>query len=484
MGQITVVGLGPGNGRFLTRSAWELLSDCQTLYLRTRQHPTVDELPDTISLKTFDDLYDTADSFEDVYQLIVSSLLEAAAFENVVYAVPGHPFVGESTVTRLVEEAAVQGIEVIIEPGISFIESVLTAVRQDALDGLQIFDALELVTKHIPPISPDLPVMISQVFNRLVASELKLVLMTIYPDDHELMLVHGADTQQMHVDTIPLYELDHSDATAHLSTLYIPPLPYPASLTALAETVAILRSPDGCPWDQEQTPQSMRSGFLEEACEVLEALDEEDSDNLAEELGDMFYHLIMQIQMATEDESFRLTDVLAGIDAKLKRRHPHVWGDVSVADSNEVVMNWEAIKEQEKGEQREAKSLIDHIPEMLPALARSQKIQDRVRKVGFDWPNIDGVYAKLEEEVGELKTAVSPEEKLLELGDVLFVVANIAKWLGIDAESALREANLRFGKRFREVEKLSAEQELPLDQATFDQLEALWQAAKKRTTSA
>ena len=257
---------------------------------------------------------------------------------------------------------------------------------------------------------------------------------------------------------------------------WVPPLPQPSSLNALAETVAILRSPDGCPWDQEQTPQSLRSGFLEEASEVLGAIDANDVDELREELGDVLYHLVMQTQIASEDEEFRLTDVIAGIDAKLKYRHPHVWGDWQVSNSAEVIENWEMLKAKEKADRSD--SLVDNIPEALPALARSQKLQGRVRKVGFDWPEINGVYEKVQEEIAELREATTPEHRAEELGDLLFVVVNLANWLDLDAESALREANLKFSRRFRGVEKLAASRNLTLSDMTLDDLEALWQEVK------
>ncbi|MCB0035506.1 MAG: nucleoside triphosphate pyrophosphohydrolase, partial [Anaerolineales bacterium] len=246
----------------------------------------------------------------------------------------------------------------------------------------------------------------------------------------------------------------------------------------LAEVVATLRGPNGCPWDQEQTPQSMRSGFLEEAYEVLEALDLDDEQSLQEELGDMLLHIVMQVQMASEVESFKLTDVIAGIVEKLIRRHPHIWGDVKVKDSAQVVQNWESIKAQEKGTEFESKSILDNIPNRLPALAQSQKIQERVAKEGFDWQTIDGVYAKLHEEVNELQASRSFAEKQMELGDVLFVVVNLGKWLGIDSESALREANLRFSRRFRKVETLAEESGLVMRQMSEDDLIALWLKAK------
>jgi len=322
------------------------------------------------------------------------------------------------------------------------------------------------------------PLMLGQVYSRLLAGEIKMTLMSLYPDEHQVSLVHqGGDDDEI-VEVVPLYAMDRSYHINHLTCLYVPPLPYASSLTALAETVAVLRGPGGCPWDQEQTPQSMRDGFLEEASEVLAALDEDDPDGLQEELGDMFYHLVMQVQMAREAEDFRLSDVFAGIDAKLKYRHPHVWGDWNVADSEEVVLNWEMLKEKEKGDNGPV-SLLDNIPVSMPALARSQKIQRRVKKVGFDWPDISGVYEKLAEEIGELKAAKTPAEQMAEFGDILFAAVNVARWLDVDAESSLREANLRFGRRFRRVEQLVEERGLDLSAMDLDGLEAIWQEVKR-----
>jgi tetrapyrrole methylase family protein/MazG family protein len=347
----------------------------------------------------------------------------------------------------------------------------------DGIEGLQLFDAIELIQYHHPPVNPDFPLLLGQVYSRLLASDLKALLSRVYPEEHMVHLIHGAGNEDELVEQIALYEIDRSDAISHLTSLYLPPLPHLSTLAGLADTVAILRSPDGCPWDQEQTPQSMRGGFLEEACEVLTAIDEEDTAGIREELGDLLYHIVMQTEMASEEEAFRLTDVIAGIDAKLKRRHPHVWGDVSVAGSNEVVVNWEAIKQQEKPQK--PASLFDNISPVLPALARSQKIQERARKVGFDWPEISGVYEKLAEEIAELQAAQSPKEQTAELGDLLFVAANLAKWLDVDAETALREANLKFIRRFEKVGQLAEERGVEISKLSLAELDRLWSEVKQ-----
>ena len=474
---ITIVGLGPGNGRLLTRAAWDILTNSQVVYLRTGRHPAVDDLPASITYHTFDHLYETADSFAAVYQTITQELVAQAQQGDLIYAVPGHPFVGESTVTGLLKAAQAANLSVEIVDGLSFVEPTLAAAQIDALDGLQLFDALDLVTYLYPPLNPDTPLLLGQVYSRLIASEVKLSLMAVYPDDHPVQLIHAAGGTDQLVELLPLYAIDRSEQIDHLTSLYVPALPHLSSVSSLAETVAILRSPHGCPWDREQTPQTLRSGLLEETIEVLTALDEDDPAALCEELGDLLLQVVMQAQIAAEEESFKLTDVVAGIEAKLKRRHPHVWGDVAVSDTDEVLQNWEQIKQQEKGENKPS-SLLATVPDLLPALAQSQKIQHKVAKIGFDWPDIAGVWDKFAEEVAELQAATTPEEQASELGDILFVAANLARWLGADAESSLREANLRFTRRFQQVERLAVERTLDLSQLSMDELNLLWQEVK------
>ncbi len=476
---ITIVGLGPGDAGLITRQAWHLLSAADAVYLRTGRHPAVAGLPPHVRQHTFDDIYQNAERFDEVYRRIADEVLQLGASADILYAVPGNPFVGETTVTAVLHGAKEAGIPVRVIPGLSFVEPALAAVGADALDGLQLFDALELADLLYPPINPDVAVLLGQVYSRIMAGELKLALMSIYPAEQRVALIHSAGEADEVVEWLALYQIDRSERIDHLTSLYIPPLPVKAGLPALAETVAVLRSPGGCPWDQEQTPQSMRGGFLEEAYEVLAALDADDTHNLREELGDLLYHIVMQTQMAAEAGEFTLTDVIAGIEAKLKRRHPHVWGDWEVSDTAEVLRNWEILKQQERaGDKKRADSILDGVPLNLPALVRAQKTQAKAAKVGFDWPDIDGVYDKLAEEVAELREAATPDELRLELGDVLFVVANLAQWLGVDAESALREAGDRFSARFRQVERLIAERSLQWDVLSFAELDALWEEAK------
>jgi len=246
----------------------------------------------------------------------------------------------------------------------------------------------------------------------------------------------------------------------------------------LVDIVARLRAPDGCPWDREQTHASLREFLLEESYEVLAALDEGNSEKLCQELGDLLLQIVLHTQIASEAGEFKLGDVMSGINAKLIRRHPHVFGSEQVKDAAEVTHNWEAIKQEERGAEA---SLLASVPGQMPALSYSQAIQRRVAEVGFDWPDIDGVIDKLAEEVGEFKQSSSGEQKAEEFGDLLFTLVNIARRMGVDSETALREANQKFYRRFSYMESLCRQRGVTFAGLSFDEQNTLWEEAKRQT---
>jgi tetrapyrrole methylase family protein/MazG family protein len=479
MPQITVVGLGPGSSGDLTREAWRTLEEASEVWLRTLHHPVVSELPATCRLQGFDAVYERGVSFADVYAEIAARVLALGhRAEGVVYAVPGHPLVGEATVTRILQDARGSAIPVRIVHGLSFIEPALAALELDALDGLQVFDALELVSLNHPPLNPDYPALIAQVYSRAVASDLKLVLMNQYADDHPTVWLDGAGTSRAQVRHMPLYEIDRHEATP-LTTLFVAPQPAVSSFEGFQETIARLRSPTGCPWDREQTHRSLRSNLLEESYEVLEAIDADDPDTLREELGDLLLQVVLHAQIAVEDGEFGMSEVISQIDSKLKRRHPHVWGSVDVEGVGDVVTNWEAIKRRERADKgAEARSLLDGIPRALPALAQAAAYTDRAGRIGFDRIDAEGIWVDLGGAIaaslngtlaslGELRgdTAQGADGGQA-LGDVLLVVADWARRNQIDPEAALREANERFAWRFATLETASREGIVTLDAAS------------------
>ena len=247
----------------------------------------------------------------------------------------------------------------------------------------------------------------------------------------------------------------------------------------LIDIVARLRAPGGCPWDREQTHESLKRNLLEESYEVIEAIDQGNPAVLSEELGDLLVQVAFHADIAKEAGDFELADVLRKINSKLVRRHPHVFADGHAEDAREVERNWEQIKAQERKEKGESKSPVEGIPVEMPALAYAQLMQDRVGKAGFEWDDISGVLDKIVEEVAELKAAVTPEEKVHELGDLLFTMVNLTRWSGAHAEDVLRQANQRFGKRYLSMEKIAADRGLDFNALPLEKKEELWQESKR-----
>jgi tetrapyrrole methylase family protein / MazG family protein len=516
MATITILGLGPGAPGALTTEARAHLEQITTLILRTRIHPTVAHLPSHLQLESFDALYESAVAFEAIYQQIATELVDrAAAGEAITYAVPGHPLVAEATTRQVRWRAAAHDVPVRIIAGLSFIEPVCEVLDLDPFEhGLQLIDALEVsrpaafpvaaepqdrawaeiqnIASYDPPllpfpIRPTQGALICQLYGRHVASDVKLALMQRYPAEHPITLVGAAgvaDTASLRV--VALHELDHQRDLDHLATAYVPPLPIHEDvrgIDGLLWVTARLLGPQGCPWDREQTHASLRPFLLEEAHEVLEALDAQDVDHLSEELGDLLLQIVLHSEMARQAGDFDFGDVTAHIAAKLIRRHPHVFGDLAVDGSADVLRNWDAIKAQEKAARGVApQGLLDNIPVSLPALAMAQKIGEKVAKVGFDWTDIDGVWAKIHEEINEIQTA-APANRSEEFGDLLFVIARLASWLGVDGETALREANAKFRRRFAACERLADGRDLR--ELSAAELDDLWNRAKteERTNS-
>jgi len=502
---IIIVGLGPGRWDDLTVEAQAILDTTPAIIVRTERHPTVDILrarrPD-LPLTSFDALYDRAESFAELYPLMASQVLEQAAAlpegQALVYAVPGHPLIGEESVRQVRSLAVERGVTVRIVAGLSFVEPVSAALGLDPMQSdLQLLDATLLA--DIPTaaltgaVLPTVPALVAQVYNRRVAGGLKLALSELYPDDWEITVVRWAGLPgEESIERMPLVELDRNDRADHLTTVYVPPLPPTEALRApegLRHVVHKLRAPDGCPWDREQTHQSLRTYVLEEAYEVAEVLDEWDgspemAEKLAEELGDLLLQVYLQAEIGDEEDLFSLADVYQQITEKLIRRHPHVFGDTQVKDAAHVVRNWEAIKQRERegrGEATEHNSILRKVPSSAPALHQAYELGRKAAKTGFNWPDVSGVLEKLAEEARELTEAAdeSPERRADELGDVLFVLTRLADTLGVQPEDALQRTNRRFRRRFAAMEERAHRENRALDSLSLEEWLAWWGDAKQ-----
>lgn len=480
---LTIIGLGPGNIDDLSRRAWCALEQADMIYLRTDRHPCVPHLPVT-EYHSFDHLYDEHDDFEQVYAAITHKLLSLAKNSDIIYAVPGDPMVGESTVTRLLAAAPDAGIAVEIINGISFIEPMLRHIGIDALDGLQIMDGLTVAAMNHPPLNPDVPSLIAQVYSRHVASHVKLTLMNAYPDDFPVMLIHGAGTDSVMVEDLALYEIDRSPHIQHLTSLYIPAPEAHTGFQAFQEIIAHLRAPEGCPWDRKQTHQSLRPYLLEETYEVLEAIDNDDPAELANELGDLMLQIVLHTQIAIDEGEFHMRDVMRHVNQKMIRRHPHVWGDVEVnGDAEQVLVNWDDIKKQEQASNGKSRreSLLDGVPKALPAIMVAYIYTEKAAKVGFDWDRIEDVEAKVREELDEIFEAEDRDHKIEEIGDLITVLVNWLRWLDVkDPESLLRTINAKFYRRFTYIEEQADAAGRDLKEMTLAEMDALWDAAKAK----
>jgi tetrapyrrole methylase family protein/MazG family protein len=472
---ILIIGLGPGDLRDLAEEARELLADpARVVLVRTLEHPAARQLVGLRPVESGDQIYQSSPDLDIVYRRLAERVVELGRSGPVAYAVPGSPRVGERSVELVRRLAAEAGLEVRIVGGASFLDLVLDRLGLDPLDrGLQVLDG-----RNLPdPLLLHLPTVIAQVDRPMVLGEVRDALGRLLPDETPITLLADLGTGVEVVETFTLGELDRRSAGPR-TTLYLDG--QPAGWSGLVATVRRLRR--DCPWDASQTHHSLVRHLIEEAYEVAEAIGALPAEapagepdhaaylELEAELGDLLLQAVFHANLAREAGVFDAEEMAEQIRRKLVRRHPHVFGEVQVEGPEEVIRNWERLKQEEKGRQ----SLMDDVPAGLPALARAAKLQRRASSVGFDWPKAGPVLDKLAEEVEELREALDdPREAESELGDVLFAVVNLSRHLHVDPEMALRRAVDRFADRFRAMERSG-----PLDGLTLEELDARWEAAK------
>ncbi len=507
---ITLLGLGPGSLDDITVQAQMLLMQAaesgETVYFRTTIHPTIPTLQQHIPhlhFASFDWLYEESSDWNNLYQRIAEDVCARAAQHPLIYAVPGHPLIGESSVQLILKLAREHGLSTRVVAGLSFLEPVCTLLQLDPFSvGMQIIDATDLAALDITEIAgkliPTMPLLIGQVYNRRVASAVKLALSEYYPDEWPVKLVRAASvhhTTQAEgaeeteaVIEMPLYELDRHNYANHLSTLYVPPVdalsPLRLSETLRFITMRLRREPDGCPWDRAQTHQTLTRYVLEEAYEVVEAIEEGDMAHLAEELGDLLLQVYLHAEIGRQTDEFTLGDVLEHINAKLLRRHPHVFGTTQVSNAEQVVQNWEEIKRQEKittGQTMQKESTLDGVPLVSPALTVANEYDKKATKAGFYYRDVEGIYDKVLEEIQEVRAATTEADRFEELGDLLLATVVLCRHHGVQAEEALRHANRKFRRRFIAMEQISQAEGRTLASYSADELEKLWNQAKEAT---
>jgi tetrapyrrole methylase family protein / MazG family protein len=460
---VTIIGLGPGDPNLLTIEARHVLDAAAEVHTRTARHPALATLPPSTPVIAMD---------APPTALVQELLALARRMQGVVYAVPGHPLVGDVAAAELLDACRRDGLPCRVVAGVSLLETACEALGIDAVAaGVQLIDPLD------PRPDPGRPALLVPLPGAPLLSALRDALLDLYPPDHTAVVVSTAVSPPQPWE-VPLAELADATLPQEPACLYLPALPSVGNFRTFGGLEAIvhrLRAPGGCPWDRAQTHDSLKRFLLEEAYETLAALDEGDPDKLREELGDLLLQILLHTEIASESGEFRLADVVESIGRKLVRRHPHVFGGVQVETPEQVVDNWEAIKRDERGDGR---PLLADVPSAMPALAQSQALQRRASTVGFQWPDVERVLEKLVEELEELSKVEDATARRDEMGDVLFVLASVARHLDVDAEEALRLAARKFRERFTRMEALSGERGRALSQLSLSEMEALWQEAK------
>jgi tetrapyrrole methylase family protein/MazG family protein len=457
--RITIIGLGPGIPALRTVAAQRAIDTANRIILRTRIHPGLDDLAADARVTDCDDLYQSAADFDVLYPAIARRVLGAAQSDGaVVFAVPGHPRIGERSVPLVEAGARELGIPIEVQDAVSFLDVATGILRIDPVaQGLQIADAEELaeIIGADPfaggrlGVYPTRPLLVAQVYNRDLASAVKIALSRVYPDDYGVTLIRAAGIpSEQSANELPLHALDRQEVD-HLTSLWVPsmsPMEAVRSPESLTRLVARLRAPGGCPWDREQTPGSLRNSVLEEAYEVADAIDADDHAGLAEELGDLLLLITMQAQIADEHGAFRIEDVFEGVNRKLIRRHPHVFGSVSATTPDAVVATWEGVKATERaarGDSTAKLNPIDRLPRAMPATRKVVEIL--APRTGLVAPQVPGAGNELLEAVSsliergldpELALEASLRESIDQGGDV----AGVAPIAGIETERGRESA--------------------------------------------
>jgi tetrapyrrole methylase family protein / MazG family protein len=493
--RVTIVGLGPGRPGLVTAEVLAAVDAVPVRWLRTSRHPSAAVMT---GARTFDYLYESAASLDEVYAGIVDALAESALSEgHIIYAVPGSPTVGERTVELL---RADDRVTTVVLPGLSFAELAFTRLGIDPLaTGARLVDAHRFATEVAGYRGP---LLIGQCDSSQVLSEVKLAIGSVLDQVGRVGAEPGVTVlQHLGLDdeaiaTVTWSELDRAVKPDHLTSLWLDALdvPFASEMVRLEELVRALRA--RCPWDRQQTHQSLTRYLLEEAYEALEAIEELGPDgagyeHLEEELGDVLFQVVFHSALAAEEGQFALADVARTVHDKLVVRHPHVFGDVEANTPEDVSRNWEQIKKREKGQA----GVMGDVPGNLPALLYAHKVQGKAAAVGFDWDDHVGAMAKVGEELLELRQAIATaagdgaadpdagpgteaDAVRDELGDLLFAVVNVSRHLKVDPEGALREATAKFRRRFLAVEALATQRGLDVVQLDLAAMDKLWDEVK------
>ena len=482
-GRVVVVGLGPGGADLLVPAARAAIERAPRRFVRTARHPAVADLArDGVTLESFDAHYEGSADLELVYERIAGALVDAAGEHGeVVYAVPGSPAVAERTVELLYEAAAAGRITLGVVPGLSFAELAWTRLGIDPMTtGARIVDGRALV---VADLDAGMPMLVAQCDHQLSLSDVKLTLLERLPPATTLTVLQRLGLADEQLDEVALADLDRVVDPDHLTAVWVPASAgtAPRELARLLALAEHLRRPGGCPWDAEQSHHSLTRYLLEEAYEVVEAVerlpaaapegtagDDPAYAALVDELGDLLYQVIFHAVLAEEAGAFGMADVARGIHDKLVRRHPHVFGDVDADTSDAVMANWEQIKKEEKG----SSSIVAGITPGLPSLLYAHKLYRKAASVGLDPGDVAAALGRVDEATAALRAGDDDPESVL--GELLAAAVALARALGVDTESALRGWAARFKITFEAMERRAVDDGRDLHTMTPAEVGDLW----------
>ena len=475
MNTIQIIGLGAGSADDLTVKAYKALSEKIPTFARTDRHPIVNELRKNMDIESFDKYFEEYEDFDEVYENMTLKLIELSKkYGKINYCTAGSPYYGDIVTKKLTNEYKSQ-INTIIIDGMSFLDKCLKLSGFADYNNIKILDCLEADEFSFDVNSFNV---ITQVYDLEIASLLKIKLMEIYPEDVNTLII---DVLEENVKKIPLFMLDQEKNYGFSTYFCILPIEISKNrvynVNNLLRIVKILRGPDGCPWDKKQTHHSIRQNVIEEAYEVVDAIDNDDVDNLVEELGDLLFQVIFHSELGSEEGYFNFNDVINKLCTKMYFRHPHVFGDEKADNAEEALANWENSKQKEKNLATYTDNL-KNVPKALSTLSRSYKIQKRAAEVGFDWPDSEGAIEKIKEELQEFIEEYNNdniENMEEEFGDLLFALVNFARFEKINPDIALNKTINKFIDRFEYIEKNSTKD---LKQMTLKEMDELWEESK------
>ncbi|NLY21288.1 MAG: nucleoside triphosphate pyrophosphohydrolase [Tissierellia bacterium] len=472
MNTICIVGIGSTNEDDLTLKALKEIQSGKKLYARTNQHEVIKYIESLgIEVETFDSEYNSGVEIEETSENIVKRLIDSAREEEIVYLVPGGPTIGEDTVRRLIDRE----IDINLVAGLSTADTIL-ANQKIVTDVYRVIDGSSL---DIYDLNYKEDLIITEIDNELLLQDIKLQLLEVYPPESEVLVIKDSGLNSENVLKVKIYEIGNNIVLNHQTSIFIPKINEEASynFNDALKITRRLRGEDRCKWDAEQTHESLRENLIEEAYEVVEAIDSGDIDSLVDELGDLLYQVLLHSEIGIDEGTFNVYDVTRNLSDKLIYRHPHVFLEKNVDNSEKLLYNWDRLK----NESRNIHTFGEELRSIkgLPSTLRADKIISKAYKINFKWDDVSGVIAKVEEELREVRDALDGNGDIEEeLGDLIFTVVNLVNYLGYSSELLLNQACEKFISRFEKMDELVLNENLDIRNLDLDTLDSLWNMAK------